>query len=168
MSLRSVSLLALILDQASKFYVSHHWSFGSSQPVIPDYLFITYIQNPGAAFGFMANAPAYARIPFFVLITLGAGLIVYAYQRFLPRENWVPRLALGLIWGGAMGNFVDRVFHGKVVDFIDVYYYWFHQHRDWWIFNLADSCITVGIILLLAYYFWGKKRQTPGEVLNVP
>lgn len=136
----------------------HYCRMGISITVIRDYLYLTYIQNPGAAFGFMANTPAYVRIPFFVAITLGAGLIVYAYQRFVPSEKRLQRFALGLIWGGAMGNFIDRVFYRKVVDFIDVR---FHQHQWFpYIFNLADSCITVGLTLMLLGYFFGKPKQS--------
>ncbi len=158
MIIRRVSLLAVLCDQISKLLVMHYCRIGDSITLIRDYLYLTYIQNPGAAFGFMANTPAYIRIPFFVAITLGAGLIVYAYQRFVPSEKTLQRAALGLIWGGAMGNFIDRVFYRKVVDFIDVR---FHQHQWFpYIFNLADSCITVGLTLLLLGYFFGKQKQS--------
>ena len=157
MTLLRVSFLAALADQVSKFMILRHFKMGETVTVVPDYLYLTYIQNPGAAFGFMANTPAYIRIPFFILITLGAGLIVYAYQRFIPPENGLQRFSLGLIWGGAMGNFIDRIFYRKVVDFIDVR---FHQHQWFpYIFNLADSCITVGLTLLLLGYFFAKQRQ---------
>jgi signal peptidase II len=152
MSIRLVSLMAVVADQISKFLVIRFCRLGESVTVLKEYFYITYIQNPGAAFGFMADTPAYMRIPFFILITLGAGLIVYAYQRFIPREKSLHRFSLGLIWGGAMGNFIDRLFYRKVVDFIDVRY---HQHQ-WYVFNLADSCITVGLTLLVLGYLLGR------------
>ena len=156
MKLRDVSIAALLADQLSKFLILHYFVMGQSITVIPGYLYLTYIQNPGAAFGFMANTPAWARIPFFLVITLGAGLIVYAYQRFIPKEKVLQRFALGLIWGGAMGNFVDRVVYRRVVDFIDVR---FHQHQWFpYIFNVADSCITVGLTLLIITY-WREHRS---------
>lgn len=154
MSIRAVSLSAVIFDQFSKFLIVRFCKLGLSVTVLKEYFYITYIQNPGAAFGFMADTPACVRIPFFVLITLGAGLVVYAYQRFVPPEKKLHRFALGLIWGGAMGNFIDRIFYRKVVDFIDVRY---HQHQ-WYVFNVADSCITVGLILLVLGYLWGEER----------
>ena len=158
MIIRRVSVLAVLSDQISKYLVMHYCRMGDSITIIRDYLYLTYIQNPGAAFGFMANTPAYIRIPFFIAITFGAGLIVYAYQRFIPSEKVLQRFALGLIWGGAMGNFIDRVFYRKVVDFIDVR---FHQHQWFpYIFNLADSCITVGLTLLLLGYFFKKPKQS--------
>jgi signal peptidase II len=155
MRLRDVSILALVADQVSKYLVLHHLEMGRSITLIPGWLYLTYIQNPGAAFGFMANTPAWVRIPFFLFITLGAGIIVYAYQRFIPKEKALQRFALGLIWGGAMGNFVDRVVYRRVVDFIDVR---FQQHQWFpYIFNVADSCITVGLILLL-YTYWQERE----------
>lgn len=158
MSIRVVSVLAVLLDQLSKYWVVRSFKLGQSVTVLKDYFYFTYTQNPGAAFGFMADTPAYLRIPFFIFITLGAGLIVYAYQRFIPPDRKMHRFALGLIWGGAMGNFIDRVFYRKVVDFIDVAY---HQHH-WYIFNIADSCITVGLTLLILGYLWGKSGH-PSE-----
>ncbi|HVZ81517.1 MAG TPA: signal peptidase II [bacterium] len=157
MRLRDVSIAALLADQFTKFLVLHHLELGRSVTVIPGYLYFTHIQNPGAAFGFMANTPAWARVPFFLIITLGAGVVVYAFQRFIPKEKVLQRFALGLIWGGAMGNFVDRVVYRQVVDFIDVR---FHQHQWFpYIFNVADSCITVGLALLILTYWRERPPQ---------
>lgn len=169
MSLFRVSLLAALLDQVSKYLVSHYCRMNDSITLIKNCLYITYIQNSGAAFGFMADTRAVIRIPFFILITVMAGLIVYSYQRFIPREKQWTRFALGLIWGGAMGNFIDRVSYGKVVDFIDVTHVNFHFQIDLgpfhlgpnfpWIFNIADSCITVGLTLLILGYLFEKPRK---------
>lgn len=156
MSLRAVSIIAALLDQATKYLIVRYCHLGVSVTVLRDLLYLTYTQNPGAAFGFMANTPAYVRIPFFILITVGAGLIVYSYQRFIPPEKKLQRFALGLIWGGAMGNFIDRVFYRQVVDFVDFRYYWHHQQQQWYVFNFADSCITVGLTLLIWSYLFGK------------
>lgn len=154
MILLGVSLLALALDQASKLCVMHRLRLEESVAVIPGFLNITYIHNPGAAFGFLSGMPGAVRIPFFLAVTVAAGFIVYAYQRLLPRERWWPRFSLGLICGGAMGNFVDRMAYGRVVDFIDVY----HRAYHFWVFNVADSCITVGITLLILDYLFGPSR----------
>jgi signal peptidase II len=157
MSLWRVSLLAAILDQASKYLVVKYFRYNDSITLIHNFLNITYIQNSGAAFGFMANTKALFRIPFFVAITFGAGLIVYSYQRFIPFEKKWTRFALGLIWGGAMGNFIDRIFYRKVVDFIDAGQipFPFGYHFSY-IFNLADSCITVGLTILVLGYWLEK------------
>ncbi len=187
--IRKVSLWVLILDQLSKFLVSRFCVPDQSIPVVPRVLYLTYIHNPGAAFGFFSHLGVWVRIPFFILITLGAGFVVYAYQRFVPKEKNVLRFALGLIWGGAMGNFADRIFRREVVDFIDferVHFFtlkipwilnyvnsYFTTKFPWlfelagpgiivkfpWIFNLADSCITVGIILIFLAYFSDSKSD---------
>jgi signal peptidase II len=168
MSIRIVSLLAVLLDQASKFLIVRYCRLGESIPVIHNILYLTYIRNPGAAFGFMADFSALVRIPFFILITIGAGLIVYSYQRFIPGEKKWMRFSLGLIWGGAMGNFIDRIFYRQVVDFIDVQRIKFgsislglyrFDHFPY-IFNVADSCITVGLTILVLSHWFENKGKT--------
>lgn len=154
MTIRAVSLTALAADQVSKLAVLHFFKLGQSVTLIPGFLYFTYIQNPGAAFGFLASTQAFWRIPFFIVITFLAGLVVFAYQRFLPPEKKAARFALGLIWGGAVGNFVDRLLYGKVVDFIDV---GVQQYR-WPVFNLADSCICVGLALMILDSVRNKPR----------
>ncbi|MGH7739177.1 MAG: signal peptidase II, partial [bacterium] len=136
MILIGVSLLVLALDQSTKILILHSLKLGQSIPLFSDFVRLTYTQNPGTAFGLFADMNPVWRIPFFVTITGLAAVIVYVYQRLIPAEKVLSRIALGMIWGGAMGNFADRLFYGKVVDFIDV---GFHQYR-WYIFNLADSC----------------------------
>jgi signal peptidase II len=119
---------------------------------------LTYTQNPGTAFGFLSDLNPLWRGPFFIAITGLAGVIVYTYQRLIPDGKIFSRVALGLIWGGAMGNFTDRLFYGKVVDFIDV---GFHQYR-WYVFNVADSCITMGLLFLLAEFLFLSPKQKAG------
>ncbi len=154
MTLRRVAWILFLMDQGSKALVAHGMRLGQSWPLIGNFLELTYVQNPGAAFGFLASAPAIWRAPFFILVTLGASLLVYAYQRFLPPEAKAVRVALGLIWGGALGNFTDRLWLGKVVDFIDV---GIRQYR-WPVFNLADSAITIGLGLLILDFL--RKRRS--------
>lgn len=162
LNIRAVSFWAVVLDQASKYLIMRSFKLGESVTLIKDILYFTYVQNPGAAFGFMAGTGAAFRIPFFIAITVGAGLVVYSFQRFVhPDKKWL-RTALGLVWGGAMGNFIDRIIHGKVVDFIDAghinFPFGFHFT---YIFNGADSCITIGIIMLI-WSFLFEKWNEPG------
>ena len=152
MNLRTISFWVVVLDQLSKFLIVQFCRINESIPLIRNYLYFTYIRNPGAAFGFMAETKPIFRIPFFILVTFGAGLFVYAYQRFVPPEKRRTRLALGLIWGGAMGNFIDRLLYRQVIDFIDVRY---HQYQ-WYVFNVADSCISIGLALILVGYMLEK------------
>jgi len=160
--IRNISIVIVLLDQLSKYLVVHFCHKGQSVVVLKNFLSLTYIDNPGAAFGFMANTQAWIRIPFFVLITIGAGLIVYSYQRLIPLEKVWQRFSLGLIWGGAMGNFVDRVVYRQVVDFIDVEKIAFWHYHFPFIFNVADSCITVGLTLLISIYLFDKNAQAEG------
>ncbi len=162
MKIRNISIVIVLLDQLSKYLVVHFCHKGQSVVVLKNFLSLTYIDNPGAAFGFMANTQAWIRIPFFVLITIGAGLIVYSYQRLIPLEKVWQRFSLGLIWGGAMGNFVDRVVYRQVVDFIDVEKIAFWHYHFPFIFNVADSCITVGLTLLISIYLFDKNAQAEG------
>jgi len=160
--IRYLSIWIVIFDQISKYLVVHFCRQGQSIVVLRNWLSITYIENPGAAFGFMANTLAWVRIPFFVMITIGAGLIVYAYQRLIPPEKYWQRFSLGLIWGGAMGNFIDRVIYRQVVDFIDVEKISFWNYHFPFIFNVADSCITAGLTLMIAIYLFNKSDQKEG------
>jgi signal peptidase II len=154
MILIGVSLLVLALDQFTKFLVVKSLVLNQSVPLCSDILCLTYTQNTGTAFGLLANLDLAIRIPFFIAITLVAGFIVYTYQRLIPADRNLARVALGLIWGGAMGNFVDRIFNGRVIDFIDV---GFHQCR-FYVFNVADSCITIGLVFLLCEFFFLKPK----------
>ena len=156
MMLIGISMLVVALDQFTKFLVLQTLQLNESTPLYPGFLFLTYIQNPGIAFGFMSGMESFVRIPFFVAITLAAGFIIYAYQRLMPPERVFTRVALGLVWGGALGNFVDRILYGRVIDFIDMRY---HEYQ-WYTFNLADSCISIGLLFLLFEFIWGAWRKT--------
>lgn len=131
-----VSLGVFLLDQASKLLIMSEMHRGQSIPVIKNIFYITYIHNPGAAFGLLAD-----RTPFFVAVSLlvVAGILVFHWKG-RARGGVLP-VALGLIAGGALGNLVDRIRFGEVVDFLDF--------RIWPVFNLADSAIVVGAGLLI-------------------
>jgi signal peptidase II len=160
--IRQISFWVVLVDQVSKRLVVHYCQQGQSLVVFKNILSITYIDNRGAAFGFMANIAPWIRLPFFVFITIAAGLVVYSYQRLLPSEKIWQRFPLGLIWGGAMGNFIDRVIFHQVVDFIDVSNIPFWKYHFLYIFNVADSCITVGLAFLFIVWFFGKSDQSEG------
>lgn len=155
MILLGVSLLVLAFDQITKFLVTKHFALNQSLVVLPGWLNLTYIHNPGAAFGFMSDMEGIVRIPFFVAVTVAAGFMVYAYHRLMPPEKGFARVSLGLIWGGALGNFVDRLLYGKVVDFLEVKFVQFP------VFNVADSCITVGITFLVIEYLIVDRLRKP-------
>lgn len=135
------------LDQLTKWWVSAALHYGDRVPVIPGFFSITHVRNPGAAFSLFAESPEPFRRVFFIGVTLVAiALIVSFYRRLAPRER-LPALALGLVLGGALGNLVDRIFRaGEVVDFL---HFRLWADYTWPDFNVADSAIVVGVLLLI-------------------
>jgi signal peptidase II len=142
-----VSFLVIAGDRLSKQAVQHSMSLFDSFPVIPGWLRVVHYQNPGAAFGMLADGSPLLRKS----VLIGVSLLVLAFVssalfgRSGSFSTGMPRLALSLILGGALGNLYDRIAHGTVTDFIEVY------HGGWSFpaFNVADSAITVGAALLL-------------------
>lgn len=143
-----VGLLAIplvILDQLSKSYVSSHMRLYQSIPVIPNWLDITYTQNPGAAFSMFATLPQSVRVSFLVALSASAIVVLFVILA-RTRKMTLTSFAFALIMAGAAGNLIDRAFRsGHVIDFIRMHYY------DWSypVFNVADSAISIGVILVL-------------------
>ncbi len=145
-------LTILILDQVSKILILRNIPYGTSLTVIPGFFNLTHVRNRGAIFGFMShsgNPAVYALITAASLAALG--LVAYFFVR-VPAQDKLLRTTLALILGGALGNQIDRLFRGFVVDFVEIYVKSFH----WPSFNVADSCISIGAVLLI-YVFFLKK-----------
>ena len=139
-------LIALPLDQLTKWWISRTLTYADEIPVIAGFFHITHVRNPGAAFGVLATSPEPVRMFFFIGVTLLAiGLIISFYRKLAPGDRF-SALSLGLILGGAVGNLIDRVRHGEVVDFLHFRLWGGYTWPD---FNLADSFIVVGVILLV-------------------
>jgi signal peptidase II len=134
-----VAVLVVVLDQFTKRLAEDRLRGERSVPVVDDILRLTYVQNRGAAFGLLQD-----QTTFFVLVgILVIGVIAMSY-RYLPRSGFLLHLALGLMLGGAIGNLIDRVRQGYVVDFVD-----FGYRANWWpVFNVADSAIVIGVALM--------------------
>jgi signal peptidase II len=140
-SIIGIAALIFALDQVSKFFVVQLvplWSTWSLTPELARLFRVTFITNTGAAFGIFPQLGS-----LFLLVAIGVVIAIIAFHQRLPSENVWVRLSLGLQLGGAMGNLVDRVVRGYVVDFIDVGF--------WPIFNIADVSIVVGVGIL-AYF----------------
>ena len=134
-----------LLDQLTKAFIHAAMSLYSSWVVIDGFLSITYVRNPGAAFGFLAQASPLFRSIFFVLVTLLAiGMILYYLVKSRADQPGLV-FALSLVLSGALGNLIDRLRFGEVVDFIDVY---FRSHH-WPAFNVADAAISVGAMIMI-------------------
>lgn len=144
------------LDQATKLYVDSHMTLYQSVDVIQNFFQITYIRNPGAAFGFLAEAKSPLLNFFFFLISIVAIGIILTYYHRVPENKKLVLISFALIISGATGNFIDRIFHGEVIDFL--YFHWYKHY--WPAFNVADSCITVGVGLLMWDMFVSKSFFT--------
>ena len=139
-------LVSLPIDLATKEWVIRSIHYGGEIPVIPGFFSLTHVRNPGAAFGILASSPQGVRIFFFIGVAIFAmGLIVSFYRNLAPGDRF-SALSLGLILGGAVGNLIDRVRHGEVVDFLHFRLWGVYTWPD---FNFADSFIVVGVILLV-------------------
>ncbi|MDY6849416.1 MAG: signal peptidase II [Thermodesulfobacteriota bacterium] len=153
--LRILSITAAIivaLDQATKLYIDHSFRLYESVTVIENLFNITYVRNQGAAFGILSES-AY-RIPFFITVSLVAAVGILWYLSRLGADKKKAVFALSLIFAGALGNLIDRIRFGEVIDFLDVHWHQYH----WPAFNMADSAITVGVALLLID-IWREERQ---------
>jgi len=143
-----LSLAVVVLDQLTKYLVMQSFHLYESLPLLPG-LNLTLVHNTGAAFSFLQGAGGWQRW-FFIAMALLVGTILVVWMSRLDEHRPWLGAALGFIVGGAAGNLLDRVMHGHVIDFIDVYY------RDWhWpAFNVADSAISVGVAILVIDAIW--------------
>jgi signal peptidase II len=141
-----------------------HFRAKRSFTLSPDFLRIRYAENTGAAFGLFRGLPAGARGLLFHVVSLGAVLLITAYYVRLQgtKEERFARLGLALVLGGALGNYFDRLARGFVIDFIEAHW---HDRATWPSFNVADSCIVIGVGLLLLD---GITRREPKKVEVAP
>ena len=159
-----ISAVVILADQLTKGLVEQTMSLHQSIEVIPSFFHLTYIRNPGAAFGLFVGMSPEFRVIFFRLITVAAiAFILFYFVRAVqderhrvadglapdPVHRWLC-LGLALVLGGAIGNFIDRLRYREVIDFLD----FFIQGYHWPAFNVADSSITVGISILVVVHFW--------------
>lgn len=145
MPLLVATLVTLLVDQSSKALVKYLLPEGQSLPVVPHLFHLTYIRNPGAAFGLFAY-----QTTFFILATFVIIVLVLLLARRIPEQRRLLKLSMGLILGGALGNLSDRLRSGLVIDFLDF--------RFWPVFNLADCAIVIGA-LLLVWEVWRGGRE---------
>src|SRR3989344_9547983 len=138
----SMSLAVILIDQLSKFFVRANFQLNQSIPIINNIFHLTYIQNTGAGFGILK---AQALILIFVSIAV-IGIILYNFDKIKNKEILL-QVLVGFVLGGTIGNLIDRMAYGHVIDFLDF--------RIWPIFNFADSFVTIGIIGLIIY-LWNK------------
>jgi signal peptidase II len=137
---------SLGLDQASKILVDRNMTYADRIPMIEGFFYLTHVRNPGAAFGLFADGPPEIRLTFFISISLVAiGIVLSFFHKLAPGDR-LSALALGCILGGAVGNLIDRVLRGEVVDFLHFRLWGGYSWPD---FNFADSFIVIGVGLLI-------------------
>lgn len=149
-----LSVITLILDQWSKITIDNSMSLYESIAIIP-FFNLTYVRNLGAAFSFLSDAGGWQRWFFSAMaLIISTVLVVWLYR--LKKHETLLAVALSLVLGGAIGNLIDRLAYGYVIDFLDVYY----QNWHWPAFNVADMAISLGVFLMLLESFGvGKKPE---------
>lgn len=149
-----LSAAIIIVDQITKLMVLDHFQLHESFPLIDGLLNLTLAFNEGAAFSFLSDAGGWQRW-FFTGLAFVVTTILVVWLKRTERGDWRTALPLGLVVGGAIGNVIDRIRLGHVVDFIDVHY----AGWAWPAFNVADSAISVGAVLLLIFGLFGSKSE---------
>lgn len=151
--------IILVLDQISKVWIRSSLMLHESSPVIENFFHLTYVTNKGMAFGL--NFPG--GIIFFTLASLIMSGVLLYYLWKERQSHILLRISLAFILGGALGNLIDRIFMQKVVDFLDFMIGDYH----WYIFNIADSSVTIGIVLFLWYSFFIQPKMELTETSNL-
>ena len=148
-----LAALSLGLDQVSKLAVDKSFQLYESVAVMP-FFNLTYVHNTGAAFSFLSEAGGWQRW-FFAALAIIMSTIMTLWLTRLKAHETLLAVSLSLILGGAMGNLIDRLAYGYVIDFLDVYYQTWH----WPAFNIADSAITIGVALMLVESFKSQEEK---------
>ena len=138
----STALFIVFLDQITKFLIKQNFQLNQSIPIIKNILHLTYITNTGSAFGLFKGLNV-----FFILFSIIVIILIFYYLNKTKENEKALLFAIGLLLGGTIGNLIDRVFYGVVTDFIDF--------RIWPVFNLADSAVSISVILLIVL-LWKK------------
>jgi len=159
MGVLSISALIVGLDQLTKLRVKDRFFLGESMEVLGDLLRFTYIENPGMAFGIRIGGKYF----FTIFATLATAVILFYLYR-IRHERFLSRFSLALIFGGAIGNLIDRYAYGQVIDFIDV---GLGQTR-WPVFNVADSAVTVGMLMLVFFVLFEREPKPAEATTETP
>ena len=153
-------LFVALADQLSKYVIRTEFEQGEILPIFPKFFNLTFIYNPGAAFGLFGDLPETYRQIVIGLVSLIAFLVIIRLVLFEAKNDIYSLIALSAILGGAVGNVIDRVSLGAVVDFLDVYWNDYH----WPAFNIADSAISLGVVVVFfRMLLSGSAEKHPGE-----
>ncbi len=153
-----IALLVIITDQVTKRLIIQSLPIGASAPIAPwltPVVQFTHVTNTGAAFGIL---PQFGNV--FMIVAIVVIVVIVIYYRSMPAGSWLPRTALGLQLGGAVGNLIDRLRVGPVTDFVDLTFWPLDR---WGIFNVADASIVMGVVLLVLFMIWEEWRERGTE-----
>lgn len=157
-----IAIVVIVIDQITKWVASSSLTLHEQNPVMPSFNF-TLMHNYGAAFSFLSNAGGWQRW-FFTIIAIVISVVLMVWiTRLKANEKWLG-IALGLVLGGAIGNLIDRMAYGYVVDFIQ----WYYDRFYWPAFNIADAAISVGAVILLLTSFFGDEQNTKTAATEDP
>ena len=145
-----IAFIAIVLDQLTKWLVVQHMEQGESIPIIENFFYLTSHRNTGAAWGILAGQMTF----FYIITVIVIGFIVYYIHKYAKDSKWLG-FSLALVLGGAIGNFIDRLFRKEVVDFFDFYIF----NYNYPIFNIADSCLVIGVIMLMILTIKEDRKQ---------
>lgn len=151
-----ISIVGILIDQITKAVIDRSMQLFDSIPVLENFFHITYVRNKGAAFSFLSNASW--RLPFFITVSMVAALVILVAFNRLRDDQKLAHVSLAMIFSGAVGNLIDRIRLGEVIDFLDAH--WYRHH--WPAFNVADSLICVGVFLLAIDMLLEEKRLKKG------
>lgn len=138
----STAFLILFLDQFTKILIKQNLQLSKSIPIINNILHFTYITNTGSAFGLFKGLNI-----FFILFSIIVIFVIFYFSKKIKNDERLLQFSVGLLLGGTMGNFIDRIFYGAVIDFIDF--------RVWPVFNIADSAVTISVMFLI-FLLWKR------------
>ncbi len=154
--LATISGAVIALDQLTKLYIHTHFHLGESIMVVPKFFDLTYVRNFGAAFGILSQTPIWFREPFFNLVPFVALIAILWLLRGTKEHQRNQVFALSVIFGGAIGNYIDRLRFKFVIDFLDFHYQELYHFPA---FNVADSAIVCGVSILLLQMLLAPKKE---------
>jgi signal peptidase II len=155
-----IAAAVLVLDQLTKHLVVRNFHLHEAIRIIPGFFDLVYVRNPGAAFGILSGTHGVWRTVFFIAVSAVAMAVIAVLAT--KTADRLSLAAYALIGGGAVGNLIDRVRFGEVVDFID----WYYRSWHWPTFNIADSAITIGVGLLVIEMLFGKSTKSQASDLK--
>lgn len=141
-----ISIVLIALDQVTKLYIHTHYRLGETRPIIDGFFNLSYVQNKGAAFGILSQGNSSLRDWFFLLLAPCAAVFILFLLKKAKNASWIYTTALAFIFAGTLGNYLDRLQFGYVIDLLDLHYKTLYY---WPVFNIADAVIVMGVSVLI-------------------